>query len=815
MKFSNQLLLCLLLVSASLSLRAQKEKETPRISEYIKQGSKIYKGMFNVYVQDEKYLVEIPDQLLGREILTSVTIISGSAQRKRNPDMRYGFAGDAVNDRVIRFRKDINGKISLIAPEFVQANDTLNMYYNSLRTNLVPSLLSFDIIATGDSSSLIDITDLFAGDSDLFSLKGAAIELKLGPFEAEKSRLLGVSSFENNVVFRSIKSYGENNAPQGQAGPSEGGAPAKVPEGNPTMWEVGSSWFLLPKEPMKQRYSDNRVGYFLTGLKNYDKSPEKNEFLTVANRWRIAPKPEDLQKFLNGELVEPAKPIVFYIDRNTPAYLIPYMIEGVNAWRKSFEKIGFKNAITGKLAPTLAEDPDYSMEDARYSYISYKPSEMANAYGPQVVDPRSGEILTSHIAVFHNILGLLQSWYFSMCANTDPAGRKIPMSPELIGVLLKNVITHEVGHTLGLRHNFAGSSSYSVDSIRNRDFVKKNGFGPSVMDYMRFNYAAQPEDKMAPADLLPVIGVYDDYAIEWGYKYMPDKDAKSAAEYLTSWVSEKRKDPRFFYFEETNYYDPRVQSEDIGDNNMKANALGVENLKNTMANLNQWTEGEDNDYTTLRSMYRAVQYRYYNYLKHVVKNLGGVFGDHALRAENKSNYIAVSGAQQREAMAYLKQYMLTEPTWLYPADIIDKTRFNFDNDVEEAYGDLFGVLLAKYNAMVSAENVTGKSDYPAVEFLTDLQQFIFRDVEKGKPISRYNRMAQRTFLNKVLMHVDAAPNFANNIGFTLNKLMLLTAEQAKAGAAKQTDFITKSHLTAIVNMINVWHSGKNDAYLTK
>lgn len=811
-KSSFKFLLYLLLIP--ISMQAQTSNEIPQLSKYIKPAAKQYKGMFNIYVQDDKYLIEIPDQLLGREILTSVTIISGSAQRKRNPAMRFGFAGDAVNDRVIRFKKGINGKMNLIAPDFVQATDTLNAYFNSLKATLVPSLIAFDIVATGTSSSLIDITELFAGDSDLFSLKGAATELNLGPFEAAKSRLLGVSSFENNIVFRSIKSYATGNPPQGP--PLEPGAAPKTPENNPTMWEVGSSWFLLPEVPMAQRYADKRIGYFLTGLRNYDKNPERTEFLTVANRWRMEPKPEDMQKFKNGELVEPAKPIVFYIDRNTPAYLIPYMINGVNEWRKSFEKIGFKNAITGKLAPTAAEDPDYSMEDARYSYISYKPSEMANAYGPQIVDPRSGEILTSHIAVFHNIMELLQRWYFSMCAATDTGAQKVPMSKELMGSLLKNVITHEVGHTLGLRHNFAGSSSYAVDSIRNRDFVRRNSFGPSVMDYMRFNYAAQPEDKMTASDLLPVIGAYDDYAIEWGYKYMPElKDAKAEAAYLTSWVSEKRKDPRFFYFEESDFGDPRVQSEDIGDNNMKANALGVENLKKIMANLGKWGEGDDDNYATLRSMYRAVEGRYYIYLQHIVKNIGGVLADNPLRDENKSNYVPVSRAQQKEAMAYLANYMFTEPKWLYPEDIMAKTKFNFNTDVEETYSDLCGKLMSKYYQMGNVENIMGGSEYPATEFLTDLHQIIFKDIESGQPISRYNRMMQRTFINDILIHVDNSGNYGNDIGFTMDKLMTLTEKQATAGAAKQKDFISKSHLTAIANMLKVWSTGKNNAYLTK
>ncbi|EHQ28856.1 zinc-dependent metalloprotease [Mucilaginibacter paludis] len=815
MKITAKLLCGLLLTVPVFCARAQSDKPVPSVNTFVKPGAKQYKGMFNIYVQDDKYLMEIPNRLLGRDILTTVSIIEGSAQRKRDPAMRFGYAGDAVGDQVISFRKSRFAKMELVVPEFVKATDTTNIYIKSLRLSLSPSLLAFDIVAASDTSSMIDITKLFAGDNELFSLKGAKDELKLGAYEAEKSKITGVSCFANNIVFRSIKSYAEG-APLAEP-PREANRPpsAKKPQTYPTQWLVGSSWCLLPEQPMTPRYADRRVGYFLTGINNYDKDPQKVEMVAMANRWRMEPKPADVEKYLKGELVEPQKPIVFYIDRNTPAYLIPYFIKGVNAWQSAFEKIGFKNAIIGKLAPTQAEDPGFSMEDSRYSYISYKPSEMANAYGPQVVDPRSGEILSSHVAVFHNIMELLERWYFSMCAATDPRARQFPFDHDLMGSLLKNVITHEVGHTLGLRHDFAGSASYPVDSIRNKKFVQKNGFGPSVMDYMRFNYAAQPQDQMSAEELLPHIGVYDDFAIDWGYRYRPQfTDPFREKQFLQDWVSQKRKDPRFFYYDESDFNDPRVQAEDVGDDDMKANRLGVNNLKITMANLEKWTAGDDDRHTLLRSMYRAVEGRYYTYLKHALKSVGGGFSNYNLRGENSYGYKPVSYAQQKEAMAYLKDFMFTEPKWLYAAGIKDKTHFNFSTDVEESYSDLFGRLVSKYPQMVKNQTLVGDTTYCVHEFLTDLQQATFGKIMDGKPISEYDRMLQRTFMNKILMHVDNKNNLAGNVSIEMINLLNLTASQAKAAAAINHDLISKSHLIAIVHMIDVWRTGKKDSFLT-
>ncbi|MFR4037083.1 MAG: zinc-dependent metalloprotease [Butyricimonas faecalis] len=425
-----------------------------------------------------------------------------------------------------------------------------------------PAIASFRIEARSENSYLVDITDLFLSDSDLFALKGAKEALKLGGYQQGQSYALDVKAFPENINFRSIRSYG----PTGEV---------KKGEFPSTLWEVGASWYLLPEKPMKQRVFDERVGYFAFLLEGMVKRTDLMDRTMMATRWRLEPKPEDMEKYLRGELVEPVKPIVFYIDRATPKFLVPYFIKAVNVWQGAFEKAGFKNAIYGKLAPTPEEDPDYGEGDIRYPLVSYKASPIPNAYGPMVFDPRSGEIITSHIAIFHSVLELIQRWYFVMCGAVDPRAREYPLSQEVMGELAATVLTHEVGHTLGLRHHFMGSTAYPVDSLRSKTFIRQHGLGTSIMDYQRFNYVAQPGDGLEPQDLLPRIGIYDEFAIEWGYRYFPEaSDLKRDNEKLRAWVDEKRYDPKMVYIEETTYGDPRVQSEDSGDDVIKANRLG-------------------------------------------------------------------------------------------------------------------------------------------------------------------------------------------------------------------------------------------------
>ncbi|WP_282456254.1 zinc-dependent metalloprotease [Chitinophaga sedimenti] len=565
---------------------------------------------------------------------------------------------------------------------------------------------------------------------------------------------------------------------------------------------------------MKQRFMDPRVGYFTKSVQDLDHYPENPRWVQLATRWDLQPKPEDMPRYLRGELVEPVKPIIFYIDRNTPGYLVPYFIDGVNEWRRAFEKAGFKNAITALPEPP-ADDTTYSLEDVRFSYISYKASPIPNAYGPSVCDPRSGEIISSRVAVFHNIMDLIQRWYFAMCATNDPAARQFPLSRDVMGRLVKNVITHEVGHALGLRHNFAGSSTYDVDSIRNPAFVKANGFGASVMDYMRFNYVVQPEDKMPVELLLPNLGVYDFFAIEWGYRYWPEfKSPKAEADSLERWVSAKRKDERLIFGKETDLHDPRFQSEDVGSNAAKAGELGMKNLRTAMLHFDEWMTAMKADDIYYGQQYRSMLGRYHNYLNHALRTLGGRYNNEdALPSENMPAFIPVSKAKQEEAVAFLEQYIMHYPEWLFPPKITDKAGFIFDRDGAEPFAVALSKFFMAYSRILQNEVVAGDKGYHASTLFDRIYSSVYGKLAKGQPVNEFDRLLQRTLLASMISNAASKAGFSKDVSVQL--LILIGKVQAgcKAGMPLAKDVLTKAHLQSMADMITIWETGTGQGLL--
>ena len=788
-----------------------KPKTIPTIEKFLKPAAESHYGMVNIHQQDDRYFMEIPDTLMGRDIFVFVSLIKGSAKEKRSATEFKGYGGDDVYSKTIRFVKGSKNKVFIQEPVFstLMPDTTSNLYAAVQANNMMPIAAGFDVKAKGSASVLIDITDIYKSDHPYFSLKGASELLNTGAYQADRSYPTTISAYANNIIFRSVRSYAE-----GKAKPTS--PTAKAEKQKPTIWEVAASWYLLPKEPMRPRYFDNRIGYFATSFNDYTRNPDKAELTTIINRWRLEPKAEDVERYKRGELVEPAKPIVFYVDRATPSYLQPYLIEAIEAWRPAFEKAGFKNAIIGKLAPTKEEDPEFSIEDARYSVISYKASPIPNAYGPMVVDPRSGEVICSHVGLFHSVQSLAKGWYFCQTAAANPLARKFPYDEQLMGKIVKYVITHEIGHTLGLRHNFISSCTYCLSDIRNKDYVKAHGHGPSIMDYMRFNYAAQPEDNIAPDDFIPRIGEYDEYAIKWGYMYLPQfNSAKEEQKYLRDWATaERKKNPHVQFGTETDPEDPRFQSEDLSDNTIKANELGLKNLKLIVDSMETWTAAaDDDDYSLLKELYTAVVRQYWLFTNHATRFIGGRYNNSSLRSENMDMYVPVPKAKQKEAMDYLKRNFFADQRWLFNNHIEQVTAFGGDDYKRRAVARIYTLLLGKAPNLIKHENLLGSEKvYTLKNLADDLYQTAWEKLDNNQPLTQFDRDKQSEYV-KALMAAISSPTVEKTP--SLIAILVPQLDKIAAGAKRKAettaDPLSRNHLLGLSYMIEQWTKGENIA----
>lgn len=706
-------------------------------------------GMFTVHKVDERYFFEIGDSLIGRDILV-VNRLSKSAAGLRAGF--FGFAGDQIGQNVIRFEKGPNNKIFLRNISFAEyAKDSTSPMFTAVtKSNVQPIAASFDIKAFSKDStgSVIDFTDYMSSDNDVLFFSGSIKSVaRIGSMQMDKSYISSVRSFPMNIEISTVKTYGRLPAAGGgMPGQGGGGAPAS---GNFTV-ELNSSFVLLPRVPMQARYYDPRVGYFVVGYNDFDANPHGVESIRLVKRWRLEPKDGDMEKYKRGELVEPKKPIIFYIDPATPKKWVPYLIQGVNDWQASFEKAGFKNAIIGKMAPTKEEDPEWSLEDARYSAIVYKPSAIPNASGPSIADPRSGEIMESHINWYHNVMELIHHWYFVQCAPVDTAARKMIYDDELMGQLIRFVSSHEVGHTLGLRHNYGSSSSVPVEKLRDKAWVEANGHTPSIMDYARFNYVAQPEDKISRAGLFPRIGDYDHWAIEWGYKLFPQyKDADAEKEHLNKWVIEKLKDNRLWFGSELNQDDPRSQREQVGDDGMKGAGYGIRNLQRIIPNLVQWTSEPNKDYSNLRTMYGEVVSQFTMYMSHVTRYVAGIMETPKTVEQKGPVYEIVPKAKQREAVEFLNKQLFATPTWLINNDIFTRAGGNPLLTIGRLQDNVLGSILSNrtLSKLIDAEAAQGASAYTLPDLFTDLKKGIWSELPSRAKIDVYRRNLQKSYVN--------------------------------------------------------------------
>ena len=754
---------------------------------------KVTPGMFGVAHNEKDWYFDIPDSLLGRRILAVTRYVSntpGSSQ--------YG--GEEVTESMVYWEKASNGNLLLRVDALtIQADEGQEIEKAVKVSSENPIIASFKPESkSSPGCTRVKVTSLFEGDNQAFSLSSMSKRsMNLGGIKGDASFIESIRTYPINTEVTVTKTYTYNQPTPGAGG---AGGPART-QSLPAGREAGTvtlvlntSMVLLPEKPMQPRLFDARVGYFADGYSKFTDDQQGVENIRFITRWRLEARPEDVEKQKRGELVEPVKPIIYYIDPATPKQWRKYLIAGINDWQVAFEQAGWKNAIRGEEWPE--DNPDMSLEDARFSVIRYLASPTANAYGPNVHDPRSGEIMESHIGWYHNVMTLVHDWYQVQVGAVDPRARKIKFDEELMGDLIRFVSSHEVGHTLGLRHNMGSSNQTPVEKLRDKEWVEKNGHTISIMDYARFNYVAQPEDNIGKEGLYPRINDYDKWAIEYGYKPTYLKTPKEDHLYWNKVIIDRlAANPRLWFGGEGSDSDPRAQREDLGDNSMKASTYGIMNLKRIIGLLPEWNVEEGDQYRNVNRMYTALVGQYNRYLGHVAANIGGRFVTYkSIEQTGPDVYQAVPKAQQKEALDWLNENLFKKPTWLVEVPYI----FNL-TDRPDSY------LYSLVDNVVSAGNLLNlqklsrleqfaqydSSNYKPEEYLSDLTGMVFEELYKGRATDSYRRYIQRRFVNAAIEAVNGRG--ADGTDGKALILRTLTDLQKKASKAKSSDKATEAH----------------------
>ncbi|MGB6153993.1 MAG: zinc-dependent metalloprotease [Pricia sp.] len=772
----------------------------------ITEKARTQKGLFDVHKVDDKYYFEIPDSLLNREMLVVTRFI-------KTPSGARNYGGEKISENTVTFEKGPSNNIFLRISTLVSAaneNDAISKAVKN--SNITPILEAFDIKATNDdtASHVIDVTSFINGENPLLALgNDQKDDYKLTSLEKDKSYIKEINSFPMNTEVKTVKTYKAKSSSDKRKE-----LPAAILAGVVTL-EINNSFILLPKEPMQKRLYDARVGYFASSYLEYGDDQQKVDRNTYIHRWRLEPKAEDSLAWKRGELVEPKEPIVYYIDPATPRKWRSYLIQGINDWQVAFEQAGFKNAIIGKEWPQ--NDPTMSLEDSRFSVLRYFASPSKNAYGPNIVDPRSGEILESHIGWYHNLMSLLHSWYMIQAGAVDERAQQMEFEDELMGELIRFVASHEVGHTLGLRHNMGASSATPVENLRNAEWLKKNGHTSSIMDYARFNYVAQPEDSIPTEDLMPRIGDYDKWAIQWGYSRFPeDMSLSEEKEMLSQMVVDSvSNNPRLWFGGEGRDFDPRSQTEDLGDDAMQASMYGILNLQRIAPFLRKWTkENNSDDYANLDQVYKDLVDQYKDYIFHVAQNIGGIYVTPKTMGEEGEVYLPVDQMKQKQALVFLNDYIFKEPKWLLRKDILNaiqspQSKEAVTKTMESVMMNLLGGSRLSRMTFI-AERYEDEDPYTPEAYMDDLAQVVWGDMNVFYQTNAYRRKLQKSYVSNLiaLYKPDEAVGLVGGIlaklseGYTVNTDVrslaldnLLTLQgKIKRTLPVMTDRLTIAHL---------------------
>lgn len=763
-------------------------------------------GFLTVHKVDNNYFFEIPDSMLNRDILIVNRISKAPTSRQKS---RVGYPGDILGSKVIRFENKDNKRILVREYSYRERSENKDGMFQSVRnSNTQPIVANFGIETIKKDSLtrnyVINVSVFLQKENPLFSFDADSKEyIGLLNMVGEGTYIDTLKAFPKNIEISTTVTY-QSKKGMSNVGFLETGSPRI-----PLTYELNSSMVLLPEVPMKARLFDPRVGYFTVGYTDFDSNPQGIEYKKLITRWRLEPKDE--AAYLRGELVEPKKPIIIYIDPATPKKWVPYLIQGVNDWQVAFEKAGFKNAIYALEAPT--DDPSWSLEDARHSAIVYKPSDIPNASGPHINDPRTGEILETHINWYHNVMSLLRDWYMIQAGTIDEAARKMQLDDELMGQLIRFVSSHEVGHTLGLRHNFGSSHTVPVEKLRDKVWVEANGHTPSIMDYARFNYVAQPEDGITRAGIFPRIGIYDKWSIEWGYRWLPQfQTPEDEVAFSNQSIIEKLKtDVRYTFGTESDPNDPRNQSEDLGDDSMLASLYGIKNLKRIVPQILTWSYEPNKSYAGAGEIYSGVVSQFNRYLGHVTKNVAGIYSN-SITVEQTDEIARefVPANIQKRAIAFLNEQLFTTPEWLIDRQLMEKAKILPVNVICSLQSGVLARLINKNTLDKMSENeiLNGKKAYTSAQMFNDLKKVIWSNLGQS---DIYKRNMQKAYVENLINLLDKKGNADKNASGkrpayseapAIAHGQLTELKRLATSAASMTSDTAKGHYQNLITLID-------------